>query len=139
QQAAPEAVGDFAAEAALGREQMFALRRRLNESELESDIFRAKHKIARPAPLASPGKMLLKIVLLAILFVVEVTINGSFLATSNLGGLLGGAVQAVSFAALNIIASFLWGLFPFRLINRRNLLVKLFGLISLFAYLAFAE
>jgi len=40
---------------------------------------------------------------------VEVVINGSFLAKANLGGLLGGAVQAVTFAALNIIASFFWG------------------------------
>jgi len=138
QQAAPEAVGDFVAEAALGRDQLFALRRRLNESEVERDLFRAKHRIARPARLATPGKMLLKVGLLAILFVVEVTINGSFLAASNLGGLLGGAVQAVSFAALNIIASFLWGLFPIRLLNRRNFFLKLLGLIALIAYLAFA-
>jgi len=138
QQAAPEAVGDFVAEAALGRDQLFALRRRLNETEVERDLFRAKHRIARPARLATPGKMLLKVGLLAILFVVEVTINGSFLAASNLGGLLGGAVQAVSFAALNIVASFLWGLFPIRLLNRRNLFLKLLGLIALVAYLAFA-
>jgi hypothetical protein len=138
QQAAPEAVGDFVAEAALGRDQLFALRRRLYESEVERDHFRARHAIARPARLVTPGKMLLKVGLLAILFVVEVTINGSFLAASNLGGLLGGAVQAVSFAALNIVASFLWGLFPIRLINRRNILVKFLGLISLLAYLAFA-
>ncbi len=137
-QAAPEAVGDFVAEAALGRDQLFALRRRLNETELERDLFRARHRIARPGRLATPGKMLLKIGLLAILFVVEVTINGSFLAASNLGGLLGGAVQAVSFAALNIVASFLWGLFPIRLINRRNVFLKLLGLIALLAYLAFA-
>ncbi len=43
--------------------------------------------------------------ILAILFIIEVMINGSLLAKANIGGLLGGAVQAVSFAALNIIAS----------------------------------
>jgi hypothetical protein len=137
-QAAPEAVGEFAAEAALGRDQLFALRRRLYENELERDQFRDKHKIRRPARLATPGKLLLKVGLLAILFVVEVSINGSFLAKSNLGGLLGGAVQAVSFAALNIIASFLFGLVPIRLINRRNVLWKLVGLLSAIVYLAFA-
>jgi hypothetical protein len=64
---------------------------------------------------------MLKVGILAILFVVEVAINGSFLAKANLGGYLGGAVQAVSFAALNILASFFWGLVPIRLLNRRML------------------
>ena len=99
QQAAPEAVGDFRAEAALGRDELFALRRRLHDSELEREHFRKRHKIVRPARLSSTGKTLLKIGVLAVLFVVEVVINGSFLAKSNEQGLLGGAIQAVSFAA----------------------------------------
>jgi hypothetical protein len=138
QQAAPEAVGDFRAEAALGRDELFGLRRRVNDSEQERDLFRARHKIARPARLSSPGKTILKIGILAFLFLVEVVINGSFLAKSNAQGLLGGAVQAVSFAALNIIASFLWGLVPIRLLNRRNVFLKLLGFLGFIAYLAFA-
>jgi hypothetical protein len=138
QQAAPEAVGDFRAEAALGRDELFGLRRRPYDSEQERDLFRARHKIARPARLSSPGKTILKIGILAFLFLVEVVINGSFLAKSNAGGLLGGAVQAVSFAALNIIASFLWGLVPIRLLNRRNVFLKVLGFLGCIAYLAFA-
>ena len=65
-------------------------------------------------------------------------VNGNFLAKSNAQGLLGGAVQAVSFAALNIIASFLWGLVPICLINRRNLFLKLIGLLFGVGYLGFA-
>jgi hypothetical protein len=105
---------------------------------LERDLFRAQHELARPARISSPGKTLLKIGILAILFLVEVVINGAFLAKSNAQGLLGGAVQAVSFAALNIIASFLWGLVPIRLLNRRNGFLKLLGFLGLVAYLAFA-
>jgi hypothetical protein len=137
-QAAPEAVGEFQAEAALGRDELFTLRRRLRDSEDERDQFRSKHQLTRPAHLSTKGKTLLKVGILAILFVVEVVINGSFLAASNLGGLLGGAVQAVSFAALNIIASFLWGLVAIRQINRRSAPLKLLGLLSLLFYLAFA-
>jgi len=37
-QAAPEAVGDFGAEAAMGRDELFELRRRLNESETEREV-----------------------------------------------------------------------------------------------------
>ena len=47
-------------------------------------------------------------------------------------------MQAVSFAALNIIASFLFDSSPFGLINRRNPLFKLMGFLSLLIYLAFA-
>jgi uncharacterized protein YukE len=137
-QAAPEAVGDFRAEATVGRDELFVLRRRLNESEIEREQFRKHHRIERPARLASTGKVILKIGVLAILFIIEVVINGSFLAKANLGGLLGGAVQAVTFAALNIIASFFWGMVLIRLINRRNYLLKLVGLLSCLAYLAFA-
>ena len=138
QQAAPEAVGDFHAEAALGRDELFGLRRQVYNSERERENFRARHRIARPARLSTPGKTVLKIGVLAVLFVIEVVINGSFLSKSNEEGVLGGALQAVSFAALNIIASFLFGLVPIRLINRRNPLFKLMGFLSLLIYLAFA-
>jgi hypothetical protein len=138
QQAAPEAVGDFRAEATVGRDELFVLRRRLNETEIERERFRARHRIERPARLASPGKVVLKIGVLAILFIIEVVINGSFLAKANVGGLLGGAAQAVTFAALNIIASFFWGMVLIRLVNRRNYFLKLIGLLSFLAYLAFA-
>lgn len=138
QQAAPEAVGDFQAEAALGRDELFGLRRQIYDSERERENFRTRQRIARPARLSTPGKTVLKIGVLAVLFVIEVVINGSFLSKSNEEGLLGGALQAVSFAALNIIASFLFGLVPIRLINRRNPLFKLMGFLSLLIYLAFA-
>jgi hypothetical protein len=138
QQAAPEAVGDFRAEATVGRDELFVLRRRLNETEIERERFRARHRIERPARLASPGTTILKIGVLAILFIIEVVINGSFLAKANIGGLLGGAAQAVTFAALNILASFFWGMVLIRLINRRNYFLKLLGLLSFLGYLAFA-
>jgi len=138
QQAAPEAVGDFSAEATVGRDELFALRRRLNESEIERESFRKRHRIERPARLASLGKIILKIGVLAILFIIEVAINAGFLSEANLGGYLGGATQAVVFAALNILASFLWGLVLIRLINRRNYFLKLLGLLSFFGYVLFA-
>ena len=138
QQAAPEAVGDFRAEATVGRDELFVLRRRLNESELERERFRSRHRIERPARLSSPGKIILKIGVLAILFIIEVVINGSFLAKANVGGLLGGAAQAVTFAGLNIIASFFWGMVLIRLVNRRNYFLKLIGLVSFLAYILFA-
>lgn len=138
QQAAPQAVGEFTAEAALGRDVLYALRRRLYESENERDEFRKRQRLTRPAHESNMGKLTLKAGVLAVLFVLEVAINGGFLARSSTGGYLGGLIQAVSFAALNILASFLWGLVPLRLIVRRNLILKLGGLCSLAIYIAFA-
>jgi len=138
QQAAPEAVGDFRAEAALGRDELFGLRRRVLDCERERDDFRARHKLVRAAQLSTPAKTTFKIGLLAVMLVIEIVVNGVFLSKSNEAGLLGGAVQAVSFATLNIVASFLWGLVPIRLINRREIFLKFLGLISLIVYLAFA-
>jgi hypothetical protein len=137
-QAAPEAVGDFGAEAGMGRDELFELRRRLNESEAEREDFRKRHKIFRPARLSTPGKMLLKLGLLAVLFVIEVAVNGGFLSKSNQGGILGGLSVAFVFAAFNILVSFLCGLAPVRLMYRRNPILKLLGLVSLVAYLALA-
>jgi hypothetical protein len=138
QQAAPEAVGDFGAEATMGRDELFALRRRLSESEQERDSFRRRHRIERPARLLSLGKAILKVGILAILLVIEVGINASFLSKANIGGYLGGAGQAVTFATLNIIASFLCGMALVRLVNRRNLFLKFLGVIFFSAYMAFA-
>jgi hypothetical protein len=88
--------------------------------------------------LASTGKVLLKAGLLAVLFVIEIVINGTFLAKANELGYVGGAVQATVFAAFNILVSFLWGLVPIRLINRRNFFVKFVGVIAFLLYLIFA-
>jgi hypothetical protein len=88
-QAATEAVSDFRSEATVGRDELFVLRRRINESEMERERFRARNRIERPARLASPGKIILKIGVLAILFIIEVVIIGSFLAQDNVGVLLG--------------------------------------------------
>ena len=94
--------------------------------------------IERPARLASLGKIILKIGVLAVLFIIEVIVNAGFLSEANLGGYLGGATQAVVFATLNIIASFLWGMVLIRLVHRRNYFVKLLGILSFIAYAVFA-
>jgi len=137
-QAAPEAVSDFKAEAGLGRDELRSLRRRITDTEREREDFKTRHNLVRVARLSTTGESIFKIGVLAVMFVIEVAVNGSFLAKSNPQGMLGAAVQAVSFATLNILASFLFGLVPIRLLNRRAIFLKLLGFISLLVYLAFA-
>ncbi len=137
-QAAPDAVSDYKAEAGLGRGELFFLRHRLSDAERERANFKQKHKLVKAARISTTGWAIFKVGLLAVMFVIEVVVNSGFLSNSNEQGILGGAVQAVSFAALNILASFLFGLVPIRLLNLRSAFFKLLGFIGLLAYLAFA-
>lgn len=137
-QAAPAAVGEFAAEAARGRDELHALRRSLRDAEAERDAFRKAHGISRPARRPSPGGKALKIGLVACLLVAEVAMNGAFLARGNEMGLAGGAVEATAFAALNVGVAFLAGLHAARLMAHRNPGLKLAGALACLAALAFA-
>jgi hypothetical protein len=135
-QAAPAAVSEFRAEAAQGRDELHSLRRHLRDLELERDEFQRRHRLKRTARWASGGNLTLKVGVLLVLFVLEVFLNGFFLAKGSELGLLGGAAEAFTFALLNIGVSFLIGAVGVRELNHRNVFRKLFGLISLLAYLA---
>jgi hypothetical protein len=137
-QAAPAAVGEFRAEAAQGRDELHSLRRHLRDLEMERDDFQRRHRLRRTAHFASGGNLTLKVGILLALFVFEVFLNGFFLAKGSELGYLGGAVEAFTFALLNVGVSFLIAAAGVRQLNHRNLLRKLFGLISLMGYLALA-
>jgi hypothetical protein len=137
-QAAPSAVSEFRAEAAQGRDELHSLRRHLRDLELERAAFLRRHKLTRTARSATGGSLTLKVGVLLALFVFEVFLNGFFLAKGSELGYLGGAVEAFTFALLNVGVSFLIGAVGVRELNHRNYFRKLLGLISLLAYLALA-
>lgn len=137
-QMAPEAVSDYRADAAQGRDELTALRRQVVETEADRTRFRQKNRIERTAQSKGPGAQVLKAGVLLTLFVGEIVLNGGFLSQGNEQGLLGGAVQAVSFALLNVGVSFLLGLTLLRYTIHRSWALKLVGLASCLAYLAFA-
>ena len=137
-QAAPAAVSEFRAEAAQGRDELHSLRRHLRDLETERDEFRRRHRLRRTAHFASGGNLTLKVGILFALFVFEVLLNAFFLAKGSELGYLGGAVEAFAFALVNVGVSFLIAVAGVRELNHRNLLRKLFGLISLLCYLALA-
>ena len=105
-QAAPEAVGEIRAEAMQGRDELNRLRRHLIAVEEERDNFQEAHRLRRTARPSSRATKLLKTGVLFALLVVEIIINGSFLAKGSEQGLLGGTIEALAFAALNIGVSF---------------------------------
>jgi len=134
-QAAPAAVSEFRAEAAQGRDELHGLRRHLRDLELERDEFRSRHNLKRAAHWASGGNLTIKVGILLVLFVVEVFLNGFFLAKGSELGYLGGAAEAFTFALLNIGVSFLIAVVGVRELNHRNPLRKAFGFFALLGYL----
>ena len=137
-QAAPAAVSEFHAEAAQGRDELHSLRRHLRDLEAEREDFRRRHRLTRTARWASRGNLTLKVGILLWLFVFETILNGFFLAKGSELGYLGGAVEALAFALVNIGVSFLIGAVGLRELNHRNYLRKFCGLVSLLAYGALA-
>lgn len=137
-QAAPETLGEFRTEAAAGRDELFGLRRDLREVEQERDAFKREHGITRAARRVTGGSLVLKIGVLLVLFAVEVALNGAFLAKGNELGLLGGAVEAVAFAALNIGVAYLVATHAVRQVVHRAIWRKALGAVGLAAYVAFA-
>ena len=121
-QAAPAAVGEFRAEAAQGRDELHGLRRHLRDLELERDEFRRRYRLKRSARWASGGNLTLKVGILLALFVFEVFLNGFFLAKGSELGYLGGAVEALTFALVNVGVSFLIAVMGVRELNHRNLI-----------------
>ncbi|HXW28265.1 MAG TPA: hypothetical protein VEK55_02795, partial [Xanthobacteraceae bacterium] len=75
-----------------------------------------------------------KVGILLWLFVFEMILNGFFLAKGSELGYLGGAVEALAFALVNIGVSFLIGAVGMRELNHRNYFRKFCGLLSLVAY-----
>ena len=136
--ASVEAVAEFKVESQQGQDRLHSLRRSLLELEKERDGFRRKHKIDRTAHYPTNAIKFLKIGFLALLFVVETAINGAFLAKGNELGLLGGTVEAFTFAALNIFATALIGFFGIRWLYHRSFVANVFGLLCLLAFLAFS-
>ncbi|MQT11924.1 hypothetical protein [Segnochrobactrum spirostomi] len=137
-QAAPEAVSEFRAEAAQGRDELHRLRRQLKDLEDERADFRTRHKIRRTARPATGGGLTLKVGILLVLFVFEVVVNGVFLSKGSELGLVGGAVEALTFAMLNVGVSFAIAAAGVRCLLHRNWFMKLIGLASLVFYVAFA-
>lgn len=136
--AAPAAVSEFRAEAATGRDELHGLRRRLTEHEAEKEAFKRRHRLERTPRPPSTAMQVLKIGIVALLLMVETVLNGSFLAKGSETGLLGGTTEAFAFAFLNVLGSYMFGMFGLPELSHRNWLRKLLGLLSIALYFAFA-
>jgi len=93
----------------------------------ELQDFRKKHRLDRPA--RNPARRWTTFGLLFVLIAVESVLNGLFFATGSVFGIIGGIRTAIGISATNVIIAFLLGLWPARMINRRNIFVRSLGFV----------
>lgn len=103
---------------------------------LELQVFKASHQIERDANYPSAVGIFFRVAVLVFLIVLEGVLNASFFAQGIDTGLVGGAVYAMSLAALNVLTAFFLGALTVRYLFHRNALAKIFGLCSLLFALA---
>lgn len=129
-------LSDLKQELQTGVDDLHGLRRDLTAAEKWNTSFKAKHKLDRPAKIGSARASFFKWALIVILVLVELVTNGELLSKGSDLGLVGGIVEALIFAVLNVGVALMFGIFAIPYLMHRNLLLKLFGLISLLAYFA---
>lgn len=136
-QAGPMAISDIQSQVHLGLNDMNTRRRKLKDIENEYSHFRNKNGLQnRTAKITTPIGSFLKILLILILIIFETYVNGTYLAKGSTQGLLGGVVEAFSFAILNIGFSIILTHFLVKQIVRPQFFWKLIGLIGVCAWLA---
>lgn len=137
-QANASSLSDFKAEVASGVDELHGLRRHLKTAEDEMVSFKARHRLDRAAKVSSAGAQSLKISIIVFLILIEMVMNGSFLAKGSEQGIVGGITEAIVFAVLNIGSALLFAVFCVRFLVHRSILLKLLGFIGLVAYIALA-
>jgi hypothetical protein len=82
-QANASSVSDFKAEVASGVDELHGLRRKLKTAEDEMVDFKARHKLQRAAKVSSRAAWGFKVSLIVFLVLIEMVMNGSFLAKGS--------------------------------------------------------
>jgi len=90
--------------------------------------FQSRHRIDRPT--RDPAKRWTALGFLVILVSVESILNGAFFAAGDPFGWIGGIGTAIGISLVNVIFAYLLGLGPARFINYRNVLVRVFALLT---------
>ncbi len=113
------------------------------EARKEFEDFRAKHHLTRPA--RDPAGRWTTFGLLFIMIAIESGLNAFFFQKGSDFGFLGGVGTAIGISITNVAFAFLLGLWPARLMNRRNILLRslafvvtVLGLSALVGLYAFA-
>lgn len=131
-------LSDFKADVSTGRDELHGLRRKLVTLENEATKFKKKHKLERAAKVTSGASWFFRIAFLVFLVAVEMLLNGNFLAEGSEQGWVGGTLEALIFASLNIGWAVLIAFISVRFLVHRFLISKVLGvgLLGLYGLLA---
>src|SRR5690606_17850757 len=130
------AVSDFSIRAVNDANHLAALEQEAKGRDEEYLAFRRKHRLERLPKIVSGYERLFRGVVIAIFVILESILNGLFFAEGSEAGLVGGVVQAFTLSLLNIGAAVLFALYGLPLLIYRNFAVRLVGVATLLAYVA---
>lgn len=131
-------LADLKQELQLGLDDLHEVRRDLNDHEKAFVSFRGKHRLDRPAKMSSAAGTFWKVAIIIALLIGEFVANGTLLSKGSALGLIGGVLESIIFSVLNVGGALFFGVYLIPLLNHRSFLLKLIGLVSSLAYLAFA-
>ena len=132
----PKVVSEIQANVTLSLNEMFRRRKRLLAVQSEFEKFQVKNGLTdRTAKVPSGAEKLLRYLILIILFVFETYFNGTYLAKSSSTGLIGGVVEAATFAFLNMGFSIIITLYGIKMLFRPEAVWKLIGFVSILLWL----
>jgi len=131
-------LADLKAEQQMALDDLHILRKDLTIAESWLDDFRKQHRIKRLADKKTALGMIVKLLVIALLVVGEIVANGYFLSGGNELGLVGGIVEALLFAVLNVGVAVFVAVVLLPNLYHRNLLRKAVGLVSLLGFFVWA-
>lgn len=131
------AVTDFERKTQVGTSELYPLKREAIETEAELYRFREENGIKRPARYY--GSRMLKYGILALFIGIESVANSFFLAEGSDMGFLGGFVQAIGIAGVNVVVAYLTGRYVAPWVTYKNWFVKILALMGLGLYVAAAS
>ena len=104
---ASNAIAEFRTQMSYGKDYLYQLRRQVVEIEKEVENFRKENNLERTAHI--PKSRLLHFSFVLMLLLLETVLNGYFLARGSEFGILGGVLEALSIAAINVGLGFMVG------------------------------
>lgn len=119
-----------------GSGDLYAMKRDLIQTEVALANFSAEHGLQRPAH--NHQGQTFRYWILALMLAIEGVLNGTFLAQGSELGLIGGFLQAVIIAAINVAFGFIYGRFAAPQLSHRKIACKLIGWLFLPLYIGVA-
>lgn len=134
-QVGPLVINEIQTETQKSLNKMNIRRKKYLDIENEYKHFRATNGLEnRTAKLSSQAHNAVRVLILVIMIAVETILNGSFLAKNNAAGILGGSLDAFTFAFINIGFSVLLTVFLIKQLSKPGIIFKIIGLIGIAAW-----